>query len=205
MVLELSALLSSAQAVGVLVKETVPIARTISSNLFARNEEAKRQLEAKLQEFQQNLQDVGKLAWVAEEYVRNHQSVQELLSLCRWAERFLRENLDDCLDRNSARYAESWKVLEVMLDTIEMNRQPSLNAAMDRVTWHSEQDKNQVELRLHDFEAAYGQSVAFLKTRAADQLLGKLGDMTGALQYVQTALQDTLYARILRTLQQLDQ
>ncbi|GEM_PF-2309125 len=203
MALELSALLTAVGAISSLVKETLPVIQTIRSGIMARNEKAKQQLTESLKQLQQNLQHTGELARMAEVYSRTHENVLELLWLCRRAERFLKDNLDECRDRNSANYAGNWKVLDAMFETIDSNRDSPRKAVMDRGEWYDESDKRQIELLLQQFTSAYERASVCVRTKVADDLLHELRGMTGPLQDAETLLRNTVYDEILRTLQKL--
>jgi len=203
MVLDLATLISAVGMINSLLKESLPLIQTIRSGMLARNDEAKQQLATKLNQLQQNIQHAGELARVAEEYSRTLENVLELLWLCRRAERFLNDNLDDCRKRNSGNYAGNWKVLEAIFETINSNSDTLRKVVMDRAKWYDEKDKAQIELLYGKFQSAYDRASTDVRNKVADELLYELRSMTGLLQEVETLLRDTVYDKILRTLQKL--
>lgn len=205
MVVELSTLLAAVGAVSSCIKEAVPIVQTIRSGVMARNKEAQEKLTKSLKELQQNLQHAGELAQRTEEYLRTHENILELQWLCRRAEGFLKDNLDDCRSRNSANYTGNWNVLDTMFQTIDTNREASRKVVMNRAEWYDERDKDQIEILLQQFTSAYDKAAAHVKHQVASDLLHELHSMTSALQDAETLLRNTIYNRILRTLQKLGQ
>jgi hypothetical protein len=204
MAIELSTLLTAAGSISPILKDMVPFVKTISSGIFfRRNEEAKRQLTEKLQEIQQHLRNAGNLAQVAEMYSRTHENVLELLWLCRRAERFLSDNLDDFRNRSNASYAGNWKVLDTLFETIDSSRDAPRKAVLDRGEWYDATDKAQVELKLQEFTSAYERASVGVRSKAADELLPELRGMTRPLLDAENLLRSTVYDKILRSLQRL--
>lgn len=203
MVLELSALIAAVEAVSLLVKGTVPVVRAIRSGVMARNEEAKRQLMQSLEQLQQNLQHAGELAQVAEGYFQTLENVLELRSLCGRTEGFLKDNLNECRNSDSANYAGNWRVLEAMFQTIDSNRDAPRKVVLARAEWYDERDRDQIGLLLQQFTAAYERAAAHARNKIADDLLYELRGMISPLQDSETLLRNTVYDKILRTLQKL--
>ncbi|RMF29186.1 MAG: hypothetical protein D6759_14415 [Chloroflexi bacterium] len=203
MPLDLSTLLSSVGLLNSLVEETIPLVQTIRSGFRANNEEAKQHLSERLKQLQQNLQQAGQLARVAEAYLRTYEDVLELVWLCRRAERFLKGNLDNCRNRDNPDYLGCWNVLDAMFETIDSNRDTPRKAVMDRARWYDEEDKKQIEILFQQFTQAYERASVCVRTKVADDLLHELRGMTRSLQDAEALLQSTLYDKILRALQAL--
>ena len=203
MALDLSVLLSSVGTITSLMEGSVKLVQTIRSGLVARNDEVKKQLTTSLTELKQNLEHARELARMAEVYSRTHENILELLWLCRRAERFLRDNLDDCRNRTCANYTGNWKVLDVIFETIDSNRDSPRKVVMDRAEWYDKDDKAQVELLLHQFTSHYDQASACVRNKVADDLLHELRDMTSPLQDAETLLRTTVYEKILMALQKM--
>lgn len=203
MVLELSALITAVEAVSLLIKGTAPIVRTIRSGMMARNEEAKKQLMQSLEGLQQNLEHVGELAQVAEGYLQTLENVLELRYLCGRVEGFLKDTLDECRSRDSANYVGNWRVLEAMFQIIDSSRDAPRKVVLDRAEWYDKSDKDKIELLLQQFTAAYERAAAHARNKIADDLLYELRGMISPLQDAETLLRNTVYDKILRTLQKL--
>jgi hypothetical protein len=205
MVVELSALLTAVGAVSSLMKEMMPIVQTIRPGFMARNKKTQEKLMKSLKELQQNLQHAGELAQRTEEYLRTHENILELQWLCRRAESFLKDNLDDCRSRTSANYAGNWNVLDTMFQTIGASRDAPQKVVMDLGEWYDEKDKNQIGLLLQQFTSAYDRAAAHVKHHVASDLLYELHSITSSLQDAEIVLRNTIYNRILKALKTLGQ
>ena len=205
MALELAALIAAVEGVTLLIKGTTSAIQSIRSGKMARKEEeeAKQQLVGSLEQLQKNLQHTGELAQAAEEYFKALENVLELRSLCERAEGFLKDTLNECRNRDSANYAGNWRVLEAMFQTIDRNSHASRKVVLDCAEWYDQSDKDKIEIYLQQFTAAYERASAYARNNIADDLLHELRGMISSLQNAETLLRNTVYNKIMRTLQKL--
>ena len=203
MALELNVLISAVGAISSLVKDTVVSVQAIRSGWMAKNDEAKEQLAESLKQLQESLQHAGELSLAAESYFQTYENIVELLSLSRRAERFLKDNMDELRDRRNPNYEGDWRVLEAMFETIDSRRDAPQKVVLDRAQWYDKDDKAQIELLLQQFTASYERASTHLRHKVADDLAYELQGTNRSLQDSYTLLRNTLYDKILRTLQKL--
>jgi RNA polymerase subunit RPABC4/transcription elongation factor Spt4 len=203
MALEIAAMASAVSAIGTLVKETVPIIQNIRSSWLVKNDDAKTKLEQNLTTLQENLQKASDLAQAAEVYCQVHESIHELLGHCRHAERFLKDNLEDCRNAGNADYVNNWRYMETIVEQINSSRDVPRKVAMGREEWYDQDDKARLETYLNQFTSSFDKAKAFLKSRVADDLVTQLTYMVDHLENAKELLSDTIYKKILGTLRKL--
>jgi predicted DNA binding CopG/RHH family protein len=200
MVIELPALITAAGAVGSLAKQAVSIVEGIR----AKDKDAKNELLQKLKELKKNLRLTGELAKLAKSYLQAYENVFKLRLLCSRAEIVLRENLDDCRNRTSATYTGNWKILNILLQTINNDREMTRNVVMDVAEWYSEADRRVINSHIAQFTTAYDHADSHVNLQVADELLHDLQEMTARLLDVEALLKVT-NEKILTKLQNLNQ
>jgi hypothetical protein len=198
MVLEIAAMVSAVEAVGALIKTATSVIQDIR-----KNDDAKKQLADSMEKLRQSLTHAGELAQAAENYFQTFQNVLELRLLCSRAEDFLRENIDECRDRERPDYEGDWKILQIMLQTIETNSQVARQVVMQCANWYDRDDNNQITLLIQQFTTYYDGAKSDVNHREANDLLRDLHDMTTRLLDVETLLGNTIYKKILMALKNL--
>lgn len=199
--LDVLTLIGAAKGVTELAKEAVDLAGKIRSGLRADNEEAKAELAEKLAELQRSLSDSGKLAEVAERYMRIHQDIRQLLDEVERAQHLVGDNLDEFRNASSARHAAGWRVLETMFSTIDGVRHPVHEAVFNRIDWVDERDKEQIQPQLLEFDSSYRAAEQALRLRGASEVRNALDLMVRPLQKAETLVRSSLYGEILPALQ----
>jgi hypothetical protein len=202
MPLEIAGLVFAVEKVTGLVAASAGLVKEIRARgLFTNNEKAKEELGKKLAELQANLEAAGKLSEAAEAYSRTRENVLELLWLCRRAQRFV----DDYLEQKPADNEDPmfWRVLEEIFQFIESSRETPLKVMFSRADWFDEQDKGQMETLLNQFNHGYTTAVTFLRVKRPSELSQELRVMTARLQEADSLLQGTLYDKILRGLKKI--
>jgi hypothetical protein len=201
MVVAIPALIEAVGTVSTLAKQAV----SFVENIRAKDKEAKNELLQNLTELKNNLRLTGELAGLAESYFKAYENVLKLRSLCSRASTFLEENLDDCRKRTSPAYAGSWKVLRIIIQTINSDRGVTRDVVMDLTEWYDENDKGKVKIFITQFTTAYDHADIHLEAKMADDLLRDLQEMTVRLLDIEAILKDTIYDKILKNLQKLGQ
>jgi hypothetical protein len=200
---EIAAAIAAVKAVSATVEASAELVGKIRSGWRDDNDKVRAELEAALEDLDGRLQSAGELAWVAAAYSRTRESIVGLLGSCKRAERFIRDNMDDLTDASSPQYEANWRLLDMMFEGIGEASEVPRKAVLDRAEWYDERDKDQIDLRLNDVVRAYTEAAKSVRTKAARDAQGELGDMIRPLEDVDTMLRDTLYDEVLRTLQQL--
>ncbi len=203
MAVTVEVLVAAVGAISTFVKEAGPIVNTIRSGFMARNKEAQMQLAQKLQELQHNLQLVGELTQVVETYFETHENVLELLSHCSRAQEFLKENIEECRNKDTGNYSGNWKILDIIFQNMKRSDKAANKVILDRAKWYDQQDKDQIELLLQQYTAHYGRGEASVRHKVADDVLHELRGMTNALEDTEALLRNTIYGKILKALQSL--
>jgi hypothetical protein len=176
---------------------------SIRSGPLSGNAKTKQELEAKLSELAQSLQHAGSLAWVAAAYSRTNENVLDLLHRCQRADRFLRDNMDKLADGQNHGYQSAWQLMDNLFESISESRDVPRTAMLDRSRWYDEDDRAKIDLRLRDFSIAYERANQAVSVKAARDARRELQGMIEPLADVETLLEDTIYEKVLRTLQQL--
>jgi hypothetical protein len=138
---------------------------------------------------------------VADSYSQTLEKVTTLLELCKRAKTFLRENMGDLSDGASASYVADWRVLEAIFEGIEANRDVPRSVMLGRAQWYDQSDEDTVEMRLNDFSLAYKGASKSVDARDARDTQRELESMIGPLEDVEVLLRDTIYKKVLNTLQ----
>jgi hypothetical protein len=205
MAVEIAALIAAARGVSELLEQSKPLVAAIKDGFGGGNKAAKEELAKKLDELQTNLRAAGELARMGEAYTRTQDEIRSLLWDCERAKAFLAENMDDCNNRESPKYESCWRLLDSIFDSIDKKRDPIRRALDDRSRFYDAQDKAQIEQRLTDFALAYASIQESVRHRAAMDVRDRLATMIGHLDDVSDKLDDTMYDKILDSLQKLGQ
>jgi hypothetical protein len=203
MVVELATLTAGVQATTELVKQAVGLAGAIRSGFRADNGAAKKALDDKLRELEQSIAHVGDLARMAERYVRSHEDVIELLGATQRAQRLLADATAEFSDSGNARYEANWRVMDTVFSEIDAGRRPVVEATNNRIAWFSERDRNQIEPRLAEFDAALQGTAQSVRYKASSDVRMGIEQMLRPLQTVEGLLRNTLFTEILPALQSL--
>lgn len=205
MAVEIAALIAAARGVSELLEQSKPLVAAIKDGFGGGNKAAKEELAKKLDELQTNLRAAGELARMGEAYTRTQDEIRNLLWDCERAKAFLAENIDDCNNRESPKYESCWRLLDSIFDSIDKKRDPVRRALDDRARFYDAQDKAQIEQRLTDFALAYASIQESVRHRAAMDVRDRLATMIGHLDDVSDRLDNTMYDKILDSLQKLGQ
>lgn len=205
MAVEIAALIAAARGVSELLEQSKPLVAAIKDGFGGGNKAAKEELAKKLDELQTNLRAAGELARMGEAYTRTQDEIRNLLWDCERAKAFLAENIDDCNNRESPKYESCWRLLDSIFESIDKKRDPIRRTLDDRSRFYDAQDKAQIEQRLTDFALAYASIQESVRHRAAMDVRDRLATMIGYLDDVSDKLDDTMYDKILDSLQKLGQ
>lgn len=205
MAVEIAALIAAARGVSELLEQSKPLVAAIKDGFGGGNKAAKEELAKKLDELQTNLRAAGELARMGEAYTRTQDEIRNLLWDCERAKAFLAENIDDCNNRESPKYESCWRLLDSIFESIDKKRDPIRRTLDDRSLFYDAQDKAQIEQRLTDFALAYASIQESVRHRAAMDVRDRLATMIGYLDDVSDKLDDTMYDKILDSLQKLGQ
>lgn len=205
MAVEIAALIAAARGVSELLEQSKPLVAGIRDGFGGGNKAAKEELTKKLDALQQNLRAAAELARMGEAYTRTQDEIRDLAWDCERAKAFLAENIDDCSDRNSPKYDSCWRVLDSIFESVGKKRDPVRRALDDRAQWYDREDKAQIEQRLTDFALLYERTAESVRHRAAMDVRDRIATMIGQLDEVSGRLDDTMYDKILDSLQKLGQ
>ncbi|SMC24381.1 hypothetical protein SAMN02746041_01978 [Desulfacinum hydrothermale DSM 13146] len=200
---ELSTLLATVGTSVALVKEALPLVDSIKSGWLARNESTKKELQETIDKLRQAVRDTGTLAHHIEGYLRTLENIKELLFICKRVEHLVTDNLTALRNRTDIYYQSTWDLVDLLMESLDRERTTSRMAFLDRISWYDDKDKHQMEMLLRQFAQAFERASGHRETRAADNLLYRMQDMTGTLQNAEALLKDTIYDKSLRTLQSL--
>lgn len=200
---EIVALIAAVEATIGLIKAAVPVVQEIRVGMFGQNKKAQEQLTKNLEELQSNLKQIGELAQITEGYFQTLENVLELQSICSRTEGFLKDTISECRNSESINYKGNWRVLDTLFQVIDSNREAPKKVILARAEWYDKKDKEQIELLLQQFNAAYERATISVRGYLADDLLYELRSMTSLLQDVITLLRNTVYNTILKALQKL--
>ena len=167
MALEITALLGAAAGAAKFVKEARGLVETISTSRFANNGEAKRKLEEKIAEVEQNLSNAGRLATFGEEYAGVQQEVVELLWDCERVRGSLRENREALSNAGDERYDGAWETIAQLFESVERRQEPLFRALDDRIAWLNDKDKAQIQQRLQSAALAVEGAAQAVRSKAS--------------------------------------
>ena len=203
MVVEVTALLGAARVAAGLAEDVQKLVGNIRSGRFTNNEEAKKELQGKILELQQNLSRAGELAKAGGEYAGVQQDVVDLLWECERAHSFLKENSAPANSGADAGYDGTWGTLAQLFDSVDRRREPLFREADDRIVWLNEKDRAQISQRLQEANSAAERASQAVRSKAGSDLDVNLRRMIEELRRVQTSLNDTLQKDILDKLGEL--
>lgn len=204
MAVEIVALLGAARAATEVLKESRQLVQEIrASGVFRKNDEARKELQAKLDVLAQNLRDVGKLAQYGEDYTRRHEEILELLWDCERARAFLKENEAACNDGSHPDYVGAWRVLETIRESMDKRRDPALESLDAQASWYSERERAQMEERRQNLVRAFERASEAIRVKAGSDARHQLDALIEQLEHVENALNRTLYDGIFQSLQEL--
>jgi hypothetical protein len=204
MAVEIVALLGAARAATEVLKESRQLVQDIrSSGVFRKNDEARQELQAKLDELAQNLRDVGKLAQYGEDYTRRHEEILELLWDSERARAFLKQNELACNDAGHPDYVGAWQVLEAIRESMDKRRDPALESLDAQASWYSERERAQMDERRENLVRAFERASQAIRVKAGSDARHQLDALIEQLEHVENALNRTLYDDIFQSLQEL--
>jgi hypothetical protein len=200
MPVELALLLAAAESVTGFAAKAAPVVSEIKSSMFANNEKAKAELQAKIDGLETDLQNVAKLTHVIRAYFRTHENVLKLTAICERTSRFVQANAD-LRDREAAGYAGAWSVLGEMFAAIDENRDAALEVSLNVAEWYSTADAAQIPTLLNQFTSAFDRARENMREKTASPLADRLDEMRNSLRSVETVLEATMNNQVLPTLQ----
>jgi hypothetical protein len=203
MALEITALLGAAAGAAKFVKEARGLVETISTSRFANNGEAKRKLESKIAEIEQNLRNAGRLAEFGEEYAGVQQEVVELLWDCERVRGSLRENREALSNAGDERYDGAWEAIAQLFESVERRQEPLFRALDDRIAWLNDKDKGQIQQRLQSAALAVEGAAQAVRSKASVDADMHFRRIVDELRRVQSSLNDTLRKGIFGSLEEL--
>lgn len=202
MPLELAALLAAIQTSRAIVREGAVLVETIRS-FSRRNEKVRDELTAKLQSIEQQLASIGKVAEVAESYLKTYDNIGDLLSTSEELIQFVKDSGPDLGDSRNASYARDWERIASVYRRIGEDSDAPQKVMLDRAQWYDERDKIQIAGKLRDFSSAYDRAKGFVEGRKMEGVKSELEQMILPLNQAHTLLSSTLYEQILPSLQHL--
>lgn len=201
--LELAALLTAIQATRKLVTEGAELVASIRKGFAGRNEEVRAELTAKLQSIEEQLANIGRVAEVAESYLRTYDNIRDLLATCEELVQFVKDSGNDLIDSRNATYARGWERISSVYRRLGEDSVAPQKVMLDRAEWYDERDKIQIAGKLKEFSSAYDRAKGFIEGRKMDGVKSELEQMQRPLADAETLLSSTLYEQILPSLQTL--
>ncbi len=199
MVGELALIIESVRAISGLVDKTRTAIDSIQSGKRVQNDEVKKALLDRLDGLEMSIRHVGALADAAEDYGRALENVNELLTLCRRAERILADAGRLPADGEEAQ--SIWRILDTLLQTIAARSDVPQQSTLGRVPWFDDQDEGQMAIYVNQFTRAYERMSTSVEHRMVNGLQDQVRDMVANLEGMGQILKTTMYDKILRALQ----
>lgn len=191
-------------ALSEVVKGVGSVIDRIQSGRHADNEEARNALAGQVSELEASLKQVGELAGVAESYGRALEDVLELLWLSERAQQVVEEQIQDGVSGSGSPGQETgWAVFNDLWSRIDRGRDPVRKSTMGLSNWFDGNDAGQMTGIFKRFDQHYFSASAFARGKQSAPLADQLRAMVIELRDAVTLLRNTLYDRILRTLQTL--
>ena len=203
MPLELAALLAAIETSRAIVREGAALVQTIRKGLSGRNEAVRAELTAKLQSIEERLASIGKVAEVAESYLRTYDNIGDLLSTSEELIQFVKDSGADLRDSRNAGYAPDWDRIASVYRRLGEDSEAPKKVMLDRAEWYDDRDKIQIEGKLKEFSSAYDRAKGFVEGKKMDGVKSELEQMIRPLSEAHTLLSSTLYEQILPSLQRL--
>lgn len=161
--------------------------------------EKKAELDAQVQKMETTLDNVGTLARMGTAYAESQEDVLSLLFLCRRAEKVAGDYAEDCRDKSRPGHDTAWRVLETLFDSMDLDVVHRVKN--QRQAFYDQEDNIKITGWLDDFDKANAKRATSLRMRATDELRREMADMVEALDRTEALLKNTLYVRILKTLE----
>jgi hypothetical protein len=202
----LAEVIGGIQAIGAIVTGAKQAIEKIQGGWGAKKkqtEDAKKELQEKLAMLEAKLGNIGQIARAAEAYLRAHENLLALGAVCHQVEEFINTHGGSLGNVTSGRFKHDWQLLDQLYNEVEKNQQTARRVVMDREEWYDEQDKAQINGNLMESTMALERVSKDIRNRSADSLAMEVETMQRHIVNADTALQDTLYRKILDTLQRL--